>query len=97
MRVDFDAAEIDDGAAVQIFGPWNSNDKPVFCRNEFRVARWRIPFAHNVGLETLALKELADCRDSVLICAVPVLPEIITLKKIFDSRDPLGLHKEIRF
>lgn len=62
--------------------------------DQFRVARWRFPFAHDVRTEPFPVKELAKDGDRILVGAVPVLAEVISLEELLQPSNPFHLHKE---
>ena len=66
----------------------------MFRCDQFRVARRGFPFAHDVGIETFPVKELAKHGDCILVGAIPVLPEVISLQKLFQPSNPFHLHRE---
>src|SRR5215510_15415656 len=93
LRVDFDSVEIDERQTVVIFAPGNSNDQGLFCGDEFCVARWRVPFAHDLRAESLGVEESPKCRHCVLVHAVPVFTEVVAFEESFQPADPFGLHR----
>jgi len=80
--LDYESSEVHKRAAIIVFSPGDANDQGLFRRHQFRVARLGIPFIHDVGAEPFLVEELAKYRHSILVYAVPVLPEIITLQEL---------------
>ena len=97
LRLDNESVEIHKRPAVVIFTPWDADDDRMFRSNQFRVARGRIPFAHDERGVAFAVEESAKRRHGILICAVPVLSEIVRLEKSFEPLNQLVLHKRARF
>ena len=98
VHLNFKAVQINDRASVIILGPGDTDDEGSVCRDQFGTPGGRrVPFAQDMGTETLYMKELAYRRYGVLIRAVPVFPEVVSFKKLLDSSDPLRLHKGLRF
>jgi hypothetical protein len=91
--VNLDTSKIDERQSIRILTPRNPNYQRMLCSDQFRVSRRSVPFAQELCLETLFLKESTNRRYRVLVSAIPVFPEIICLEKLFYLGNPFRLHR----
>jgi len=92
LSLDFDAVEIDERQAVGIFGPGNPNDKRLFYSDQLRMPGRRFPFTGDVRAKSLAAEKLLKRGYRILVCAIPVLTEIVAFEELLEPDDPLRLH-----
>src|SRR2546425_11810856 len=88
LRLDYESVEIDKRFAVVIFGPGNPHHERLLRCDQFGVARWRFPFAHDLRAEAFQVKELPKRGYGILVSTVPVFSEVISFEKLFESTNP---------
>ena len=93
LQLDYESGEIHERTAVVVFSPGNSHNERLFNCNKFRIARFRIPFIHDVRSESFFVEVLPENRHSILVCAIPILPEIIAFEKSLQPLYQFVLHK----
>jgi len=93
LRLDNESVEIDERFAVVVFGPGNSHHERLLGGNQFGVARWRFPFAHELRVEAFSMKELSKRGNGILVSTVPVFSEVIAFEKLFELTNPFRLHR----
>ena len=57
------------------------------------MARWRVPFAHDLCTESLGVEESSKRRYGVLVHAVPILAEVVAFEESFQPADPFRFHR----
>jgi len=88
-----ESVEIDERFAVVVFGPGNSHHERLLGSDEFGVARWRFPFAHELSVEAFSMEELSKRGNGILVSTVPVFSEVIAFEKLFELTNPFRLHR----
>src|SRR6266581_5081486 len=97
LRLDFNSVEVNERAAVIVLSPGDSNSQRLSYGDQFGMARRGVPFAHDVRAEAFFLQKPANCRYGVLVRAIPVFSEIVSLEKLFQPFNPLRFHSDPTF
>ena len=81
--MNFEAVEIDDGAAVLVFGQGIEQSSSAVATSS--VYRDGDPIRHDVSPETFIMEKLPDCRHRILVAPSQLFPKSLPSGSLLDS------------